>query len=678
MGIKRALLYLRTARYLGWKQVALRLGYVSERLSFRLVPKVPELLYKPAHAPSLSGQAYHLLPGCSLRPSFLNSPNDRWLRVSSDRAWRAINRGLRFLNETVNFPDRIDWTGSGSGRLWRYHLHGFDWGLDLALASHMDLGVRAYEAFRDYVGDWTQNAKPYTGVGWDSYPLSVRLANWVLAASIFAERLLQDLEFADLFWRQVYTQASFLNGHVEYDIRGNHLIKNGRALFYAGLCFQGARAGAWVERGLRILDEALQEQILPDGGHYERSPMYQCAVLQDYLEVLGIARAHGRGVLHLMEERIRSMAIWLKEMRHPDEDIPLFQDSSLGTYLLPNELLCWTAAALGDASLKTPNGQLPVIAQLFLAPKDVDRFGTTPEWSRTLVRRTTSLPYSGYYVITSQGGRDVLFADAGSLGPRCVPGHAHAASLGFELSLDAGRAIVDSGVEGYRNDGWRAYCRGTQAHNTLAIDGHDQAELWHVFRVGRRGGTRVLCWFSEPGLTLLDAENDGFNRLSPGLFHRRRFALVDDRFWLIVDLVGGTGKHRIESYIHIHPDWTIGPHTDGTVHSSLPGGPEELWIVPYGHQEACILNKEDARGPEDPTWYCPEFGRRVPAPTIILTSRTPLPFVFGYVLARERPTIHATPLHHAELSLEVRFVDRSYLLASDELEMRVESCQSIS
>jgi hypothetical protein len=243
--------------------------------------------------------------------------------------------------------------------------------------------------------------------------------------------------------------------------------------------------------------------------------------------------------------------------------------------------------------------------------------------------------------------------------------------------LGGRRAIVDSGVEGYRNDAWRAYCRGTKAHNTLAIDGHDQAEVWHVFRVARRGRVRALRWFSDLGLTLLDAEQDGFSHVGQGLCHRRRFALVDDRFWLIVDSVGGTGKHRVESYIHIHPDWTIGPHTDGGVHFCL-AGQKEFWIVPYGHEEVRVLNRQDARGPEDPMWYCPEFGRRVPATTLILASHTPLPFAFGYVLARERPTIYVTSLQYGRESLAVSFIDRSYFLTSSELEMRVESCQRAS
>jgi len=95
-----------------------------------------------------------------------------------------------------------------------------------------------------------------------------------------------------------------------------------------------------------------------------------------------------------------------------------------------------------------------------------------------------------------------------------------------------------------------------------------------------------------------------------------------------------------------------------------------------GHQEACILDKDHARGPEGPTWYCLGFGRRIPATTLMLTSCALLPLALGYVLARERLKIHGASLHPAQESLKVSFADHSYLLAGDKLEKRVESCQS--
>ena len=54
--------------------------------------------------------------------------------------------------------------------------------------------------------------------------------------------------------------------------------------------FQKVVAGALLdsdilEQGLKLLNAELEEQILPDGGHYERTPMYHALVFEDLLLV---------------------------------------------------------------------------------------------------------------------------------------------------------------------------------------------------------------------------------------------------------------------------------------------------------------------------------------------------------------------------------------------------------
>ena len=133
-------------------------------------------------------------------------------------------------------------------------------------------------------------------VGWDPYPTSLRLINW---CGFFFGRFKDDTEsdrgFCRTLWESLYTQCDWLGRHVETHLLGNHYLENAAALAFAGACFRGEHARKWLNRGMRILSGQIREQILPDGVHFELSPMYHCRILY-VLAVLmeaEVARAHG-------------------------------------------------------------------------------------------------------------------------------------------------------------------------------------------------------------------------------------------------------------------------------------------------------------------------------------------------------------------------------------------------
>ena len=80
--------------------------------------------------------------------------------------------------------------------------------------------------------------------------------------------------------------------------------------------------------------------------------------------------------------------------------------------------------------------------------------------------------------------------DVAPVGPDYLPGHAHADTLSFELSLFGQRVLVNSGTSQYEAGPERSRQRGTAAHNTVIVDGHDSSEVWAGFRVARRASSR--------------------------------------------------------------------------------------------------------------------------------------------------------------------------------------------
>jgi hypothetical protein len=146
--------------------------------------------------------------------------------------------------------------------------------------------------------------------------------------------------------------------------------------------------------------------------------------------------------------------------------------------------------------------------------------------------------------------RQYLLADVGPVGPPHLAGHGHCDSLSFEWHVDGVPLLVDSGTCTYEIGADRLASRDTRAHNTLEIDGREQHEIWAAFRVARRATVHAH----------LDPKHGIHAELfpwhDPHLRVTRQFAARPDGM-RIEDAVLGSGRHRIVSRLHLHPDCTI-------------------------------------------------------------------------------------------------------------------------
>src|SRR5688500_6439787 len=297
--------------------------------------------------------------------------------ITGGNSAASIRAGqFTFLNQTHNLGSPIDWRASALPKLWRYNLHYHDY---LWLLTRDDAIA--------LLDDWTARAPTEA---WEAYPTSLRLMNWCMNFRDVPERL----------WPSVYRQSEWLSRHLETHLMANHLLENAAALAMVGSCFAGHAAQRWLDIGTKLLREQLDEQILPDGGHVERSSMYQARVVY----VLRQLRNPGNEELsRMVSEKLDRATAALAMMCHPDRQIALLNDSAFNIYPIENADL--------------PPGPF--------ALNDTGYFGA----------RTAD----GHYII----------CDAGPIGPGYQPGHAHGDIFSFELSYFGHRVIVDSGVYDY-------------------------------------------------------------------------------------------------------------------------------------------------------------------------------------------------------------------------------------
>jgi uncharacterized heparinase superfamily protein len=394
-------------------------------------------------------------------------------------------------------------------KLWIYNLHYFD---ELATSASEDS-----ELHSELLQLWIDGNPPGQGNGWEPYPTSLRIVNWikwVLAGNIPPEG----------FYQSLAIQTRFLCKRLEYHLLGNHLFANAKALVFAGLFFNGPEADKWLSCGMAILGKEIPEQVLADGGHFERSPMYHSIILEDMLDIANLFQAYDNDLPALWNGKIEAMLTWLAGMIHPDRQISLFNDSALGIAAKPDKILAYAG-----------------------------RLGVGSENKRNNLQALYSLQESGY--IRWQSDSALMLLDVGEIGPTYLPGHAHADTLSFEMSLHGQRFIVDSGTSCYGISAERLRQRQTGAHNTVSVDGEDSSEVWSGFRVARRASPCDLTISKHKGEVKVRCGHDGYLRLPGKVMHHREWSLSEEKV-IITDTLSGKYETAC-ARLFFHPLITI-------------------------------------------------------------------------------------------------------------------------
>jgi len=466
-------------------------------------------------------------------------------------------RRFRWLEREVVVDGAIDWDHAADGPLWTFLLHQFHWARDPELGAERRAAA---------ILDWIERHP--AGRGWALDPTSFRVLNWTKLL-LTPGALPDDPGVRERIARSVAGQCETVARHLETHLLANHYFTNLAALCLAGLAFRGPAADRWLAHAGRFREQ-LDEQVPADGLHYERSPMYHAALLEQVLDLVHVGRIGERTpgpLAAALDEAAARMLGALEVVTHPDGEIALFADSAFG-FAHPPAALHAYAAALG------------------CAPRAPDPPGLLAD--------------AGY--VRLEAGPFVLLASIGGPAPAYQVGHAHADGLAFELSVAGERVVTDTGVCEYVPGPLRDASRATRSHATFELDGRDQSELWAAHRLGGRAAVALVS--AAPPHRAEGTCRSWFARDST---HRRSFEAHVDGVE-IVDRVEGTPR-TVRSTLPLAPG--IEPTLDGAAASlRTPGGVSLRVELPDG------LAWRVERLP-----YLPSFGRCVERAALVGTGR---------------------------------------------------------
>lgn len=438
-----------------------------------------------------------------------------------------------FSRKRKNYSAAPDWNDMEYGDLWNIRLNSFDY------LRQPDMDMESGYLFMRHFAEHAAHIHST----YDSHCVSQRILNWIPFISqhnITEESILNFL----------YAQATYLASNPEYHLRNNHLLDNGFALIRAALFYKDE---SLFSTGQKILQNHLPSQVLSDGGHIERSPMYHCIVLLRLIETVDAIKKYAvatdQAFTILLEQKVALMCSWLLNIGFDCGELPNVHDSA-------DYMPSW-----------------PALFQY------ADKVG--------IRSRLRALGASGFRKFRNRHFE--LLIDLQGVSSAYSPGHSHASALHFILHAFGAPFILDTGVSTYENGPDRLYERSTRAHNTVVVGGKNQSEVYGSFRVGRKA---VLSQIQETRHSVA-ATHNGY--LNLGVLHHRRFEFQENQI-LIQDKLEGYKQQGAAAFFHVHKKCGL----------RIEGNRLISKFVTISFEGADQIRLCDS-------WYSPAFGVKIPA-----------------------------------------------------------------
>ena len=442
---------------------------------------------------------------------------------------------------------------------------------------------------------WISQNPYLIGVNW-SHPLEhgIRLISWIY----IYKYLRKSKSFIKLFgpsgilWKSIYEHQKFIyHTYSRGSSANNHLIGEMAGLYMASVFWPIFKESQkWKNHSIKVLEKELIRQNYPDGINREMGFSYQIFVAQF-------------AVLCLIENR--------KDFTKPFQEITLkmlkfieISRSILGHF--PNYGDSDEGMALQiDPYVK---GQLN---WLMNQGKELFKEGLNVENQSEFLSKEAGI----YFKRLQMNHQSVSFAfDFGPLGMGSMAAHGHADALSFTLSINGKMFFIDPGTYCYHDNlEFREYFRSTRAHNTLLINGEDQATQQGPFLWSDHFESNLKKY--DPDENVIAASHTGYSEWN--IIHNREIKFNCDNI-LIEDQISGNDDAQVRISFHLAPEVEITSQNEDSINLKMENTEVILEFNP-------ILKLEILKGDRTGGWCSPSFGIKYPTNTIVLSQVLSLP-----------------------------------------------------
>jgi len=555
---------------------------------------------------------------------------------------KPINWHLDFINKK-EFPKKISFsidtrTGKHGNAKVVWEVNRLQFLPLICIKYHQSKDIAHLEQFQEIIKSWIE-ANPYLmGVNWYSnIEVNIRIINWFFCWEILqVNQLINEnkkfREFVEQIWLpliELHAIHSFKYPS-KFSSANNHLIAEASGWFIAGSYWSFKQSSKWRKKGRQVLEHEIQKQHSKDGINREQASEYIQFITDFFLISFVVAERSGAPFSNSYKLTLKKILFFIYYLMDLNGNVPYYGDDDDGKVVSLSfeshnnfqSLLTSGTVLFGDPRFKSRAEGFDLKNQLLFGKKGEEKFESIPTPRST----SESKIYleEGHFIVKKGKGQfeTYLHVDMAPLGYLSIAAHGHADALSFFLNVDGMPFIIDTGTYTYHSKPeWRQYFKGTLAHNTIRVDGLDQAKyggpsLWlDHFKV------KISEVVELDDCVKIKGGHNGYESI--GVEHIRCYTYDKVRDIITIDdeiIASNDTLHNYEIPMHLHPDIKLKQLTSNEFKLSYPGKRDVIILVDKK------LNTTIVNGAKSPLlgWYSPSFLQKQPTSVIyaILSSNT--------------------------------------------------------
>lgn len=448
------------------------------------------------------------------------------------------------------------------------YAHSFHWLQDLAQVGDQ---VKARDAADTMLGWWLESGDKWDNRIWDAETLSRRFINWCAHAPLILSN--DDLVYRSRVLHAMARQMRHLSRCHKDAAQGLPQIYAATALTLGGLLLPGG--SAWLVRGLRLLEKASKNFVLPDGGPASRNAADAIRTMQMITLVRNTFIDVNADLPPWIQVTLDRIAPFVRTMRHGD-----------GSF-----------AHIGGVSAEGGHGTDAILAASEAKGKAIE-----------------NAVHTGVQRVVAEA--NCLIVDAGTPPPVALSHQSAAATTAFEFSVGQERLVVNMGPASKRGPlpELHQMSRTTAANSTIVIGDTNNSRLMEDSSVGAGVSETQTTRETLDHGTSIKVIHNGYEKRF-GVLHERKLELSNTGDQLkghdrlsgpkLKKLAGQTITLRF----HLHPGVEAVKAPDGRISLETRGG--KNWI----------FDVDDAVADVEESLYLAQRDKPLPCKQIIVTIK---------------------------------------------------------
>ncbi|MGL5778735.1 alginate lyase family protein, partial [Cetobacterium sp.] len=419
---------------------------------------------------------------------------------------------------------------------WTFMLNRHKFWIYLAKAYTLTSEKKYFDTFISQVNSWINTVDVFKDEYFNcsrTIEIGIRCLNWIKAIKIFKNSSC-NLNFIEnkMIESLIYQCEILIKTYDDFRTLSNWGVMQNCGLISLALNYQEQYPilNKHLIIGLERLEHQCKIQILPDGVHWEQSPMYQNEVLNCLLDVAFDFEKLNLDIPTFILSSIKKLAYSNAYMKKPNHNQPMQGDSD-ETDL--RDIITRSAYILKDQNLKYFGYTFVDFESIWdIGNSNISKYEELPTKKPNFT--SIALKESGNFYLRDsfEENSNYLWFRCGALGS----GHGHGEHLHFDLVSNGEDFISDPGrftyVEGNRD---REFLKSCFAHNTTIVDNLPFSKFNGAWGIVESALTLNTHHSFNTNFDFVEGGHLGYISLESPVVTNRKILYLKNDLWIIID-----------------------------------------------------------------------------------------------------------------------------------------------